>query len=118
MEEVSLETVNRDRKFGIPVLNFLRTFSFIVMLQIISYQQSRDSSFDNAQVLKFVRGLGWRSGLGAALLVVRSRDQFPMVSLDFSVTHSFRRFHDPGVDSAPSENEYQEYFLEVKAAGA
>jgi hypothetical protein len=24
----------------------------------------------------------------------------------------------PGVDSAPSENEYQEYFLGVKAAGA
>jgi len=24
----------------------------------------------------------------------------------------------PGVDSAPSENEYQEHFLEVKVAGA
>jgi len=37
------------------------------------------------------------------------------VSLDFSVTYSF---HGPGVDSAPSENEYQEHFLGVKAAGA
>ena len=26
--------------------------------------------------------------------------------------------HDPGVDSAPSENEYQEYFRGVKAVGA
>jgi hypothetical protein len=31
---------------------------------------------------------------------------------------SFRPFHGPGVDSAPSENEYQEHFLVVKAAGA
>jgi len=26
--------------------------------------------------------------------------------------------HDPGVDSASNRNEYQEYFLGVKAAGA
>jgi hypothetical protein len=31
---------------------------------------------------------------------------------------SFRQYHDPGVDSAPSENEYQEHFLVVKAASA
>jgi hypothetical protein len=41
-----------------------------------------------------------------------------MVSLDFSVTNSFRPYHGPGVDSAPSENEYQEHLLAVKAAGA
>ena len=41
-----------------------------------------------------------------------------MVSLDFSVTYSFRPFHGPGVYSAPSENEYQEHFLGVKVAGA
>jgi hypothetical protein len=34
-----------------------------------------------------------------------------MVSLDFSVTYSFRQFHGPGVDSAPSENDYQKHFL-------
>ena len=27
-----------------------------------------------------------------------------MVSLDFSVTYSFRPYHGPGVDSAPNEN--------------
>jgi hypothetical protein len=63
-------------------------------------------------------GLWWRSGQGAALLVGRSRDRFQVVSLNFSVTYSFRPFHGPGVDSAPSENEYQEHFLGVKAAGA
>jgi hypothetical protein len=65
-----------------------------------------------------VRALGWCSGWGAALLVGRSRDRFLVVSLDFSVTYSFRPYHGPGVDSAPSENEYQEHFLGVKAAGA
>jgi len=40
------------------------------------------------------------------------------MSLDFSVTYSFRQYHGPGVDPAPSENEYQEHFLGVKAAGA
>jgi len=37
---------------------------------------------------------------------------------DFSVTYSFRQYHGPGVDSDPCENEYQERFLGVKAAGA
>ena len=54
----------------------------------------------------------------AALLVGRSRDRFPVVSLDFSVTYSFRPYHGPGVDSAPRENEYQEQFLWVKTAGS
>ena len=31
---------------------------------------------------------------------------------------SFRSHYGPGVDSASNGNEYQEYFLEVKAAGA
>ena len=39
-------------------------------------------------------------------------------SLDFSVKYSFRPYHGPGVDSALSEHEYKEHFLEVKAAGA
>ena len=30
---------------------------------------------------------------------------------------SFRPYHGPGVDSAPRENEYQEHFVGVKAAG-
>jgi len=31
---------------------------------------------------------------------------------------SFRSHYEPGVDSASNRNEYQEYFLGVKAAGA
>jgi len=52
------------------------------------------------------------------ILVGRSRDRFPVVSLDFSVTYSFRPHRGPEVNSAPSENEYPEHFLGVKAASA
>jgi len=41
-----------------------------------------------------------------------------VMSLDFSVTYSFGPSRGPGVDSAPSENEYQEHFLGLKVAGA
>jgi hypothetical protein len=37
---------------------------------------------------------------------------------NFSLTLSFRQHYGPGVDSAFDRNEYQEYFLGVKAAGA
>ena len=37
---------------------------------------------------------------------------------NFSLILSFRPHYDPGVDSASNRNEYQEYFLGVKAAGA
>jgi hypothetical protein len=37
---------------------------------------------------------------------------------NFSVTYSFRSHYDPGVDSASNRNEYQVYFLEIKAACA
>ena len=37
---------------------------------------------------------------------------------NFSLTESFRLHCGPGVDSASNKNEYQVYFLGVKAAGA
>ena len=36
---------------------------------------------------------------------------------NFSLTLSFRSHYGPGVDSASNRNEYQEYFLGIKAAG-
>jgi hypothetical protein len=36
----------------------------------------------------------------------------------FSLTQSFRPHYGPGADTASNRNEYQEYFLGVKAAGA
>ena len=40
------------------------------------------------------------------------------VSAFFSDIKTFRSHSGPGVDSASNRNEYQEYFLGVKAAGA
>jgi len=40
----------------------------------------------------------------------------PPPDISHSLVHC--RYHGPGVDSAPSENEYQEHFLGVMAAGA
>jgi len=37
---------------------------------------------------------------------------------NFSLTYSFGLHYDLGVDSASDRNEYQEYFLGVKVAGA
>ena len=37
---------------------------------------------------------------------------------NFSLTKFFRSHYGHGVDSASNRNEYQEYFLRVKAAGA
>jgi hypothetical protein len=37
---------------------------------------------------------------------------------NFLLTYSFRSDYGPGVDSASNRNEYQGYFLGVKAAGA
>jgi hypothetical protein len=52
------------------------------------------------------------------IVVGRSRDRFLVVSLDFSVTYSFRPHHGPKVNPAPSENEYLEHFLGVMVASA
>jgi hypothetical protein len=59
-----------------------------------------------AQWLRRCATIGW------------SRDRFPVVSLDFSLTYSFRPHLGPGFDSTSKENEYQENFLGVKAASA
>ena len=61
----------------------------------------------------------WHSGYGAVLQIGRSLVRFQMMSLEFFIdTKSFRSHYGPGVDSASNRNEYQEYFLGVKAAGA
>jgi hypothetical protein len=103
-------------------LTWNRTRSFAVSdRQLTDWDMTRPLEGKNESTLdtkfQFVprRERAWSS---AALLVGRFWDRFPVVSLDFSVTHSFRPYHGPGVDSAPSENEYQEHFLGVKAAGA
>ena len=56
---------------------------------------------------------------GAVLQIGRSLVRSQLVSLEFFIDiKSFRSHYGPGVDSASNRNEYQEYFLGVKAAGA
>ena len=57
-------------------------------------------------------------GWGTALQARMSRVRTPMVSLEFFIDITFRLHFGPGVDSASNRNEYQEYFLGVKVAGA
>jgi hypothetical protein len=57
-------------------------------------------------VTLFSRGLRWRSGYGTALLVRRSRDRSPVVSL-WIFSEATDGTVCPGVDSA-FKNEYQE----------
>ena len=59
-------------------------------------------------------GLGWGTALQAARLQV----QFLMVSLEFFIDITLWPHFGPGVNSASNKNEYWEYFLGVKAAGA
>ena len=53
------------------------------------------------------------------LQIGRSLVRSQVVSVEFFIDiKSFRSHYGPGVDSASNRNEYQEYFLGVKAAGA
>ena len=51
-------------------------------------------------------------GSDTALQTERSRLQFPIRSLGFSVDLIFRLYSGPEVDSASSRNEYQGYILD------
>ena len=52
------------------------------------------------------------------VLCHKSLVQSQLVSLEYFMTKFFRSHYGRGVDSASNRNEYQEYFLGVKAAGA
>ena len=53
------------------------------------------------------------------LQIGRSLVRFQLVSVDFFIDiKPFRSHYGPGVDSASNRNEFQEYFLGVKTAGA
>jgi len=55
----------------------------------------------------------------AVLQIGRSLVRSQLVVIGFFIDiKSFRSHYGPGVDSSSNRNEYQEYFLGVKAAGA
>ena len=59
--------------------------------------------------------LTWNAVLQIGRSLVRSQ---PVSFEIFIAIKSFRSHYDPEVDSASDRNEYREYFLGVKAAGA
>jgi hypothetical protein len=60
---------------------------------------------------------GGAVGWGIVLQVGRSRFRFPIMSLEFFID-IIQPHYGTGVDSASNRNEYQEYFMVVKVAGA
>jgi len=62
-------------------------------------------------------GRGGAIGWGIALQAGKSRVRIPIVSLEFFID-TLRSHYGPWFDSAPNRNEYQEYILGVKVAGA
>ena len=61
---------------------------------------------------------GGAVGWGTALQTGRLRFWFPMVSMELLFEIILLVHYGPGVDSASNRNEYQEYFMRVKAVGA
>jgi len=61
---------------------------------------------------------GDRGSTVVKVLCNKSEGRWFGVSGFFIDIKSFRSHYGPGVDSASNRNEYQEYFLGVKAAGA
>ena len=64
--------------------------------------------------------MGARGGVVAKALPYKSACRgfdSPLCHWNFSLTYSFWSHYGPGVDSASKRNDYQFYFLGVKAAG-
>jgi len=62
-----------------------------------------------------------RGGIVVKVLCYKSEGRWfdsRWCQLNLSLTQSFRSHYGPGVYSASNRNEYQEYFLGVKTAGA
>jgi hypothetical protein len=88
--------------------------------QICSFQ----TDFHKNPKHRIPRPSGSRAGTRDGLVVEALRYKpegrgidFRWCHWNFSLTKSFRLNYGPGVDSAFNMNEYQEYFLGVKAAG-
>ena len=85
------------------------SFPFQTTLSVFPAYSS-NSSVGIYQTYLTRRGPRWHSGKGAVLQIGRSLVRWPYGHRTSD--------YGPGVDSASNRNEYQEYFLGVKAAGA
>ena len=75
--------------------------------------------FINIQTTPSVMGIAVAQWLRCCATNLKVAGSIPAgVSGFFIDIKSFRSHYSPGVDSSSNRNEYQEYFLGVKAAGA
>ena len=91
-----------DTKLGSLKVPTPEAEDFVELILLYTYNGDRDSTVVKPLCYKW-EGLWFDSG---------------WCHWNFSLTQSFRSHYGPGVDSASNRNEYQEYFLGVKAAGA
>ena len=72
-------------------------------------------------LLQLLFGVGDRGSTVVKVLCYKSEGRWfepRWCQWNFSLTQSFRSHYGPGFDLASNRNEYQEHFLEIKAAGA
>ena len=87
---------------------------YITFARNISYSRNKWARYYHKS-----RGTRWRSWLRHCATSRKVAVSIPdgVIGI-FHLHHSFRPSYGPWVDSASNRNEYQEYFLGVKAAGA
>ena len=92
---------------------------------LICNSSALSASLSNINFLLITTYYRWYRGHAVAQLVEALRFKSEGHGFDsqwfhwnFSLTQSFRPHYGPEVDSASNRNEYQEYFLGIKAAGA
>ena len=74
---------------------------------------------DNSDVAMFLLGTAVAQWLKCCATKRKVAGSIPAGVIGFFIDiKSFRSHYGPGIDSASNRNEYQEYFLGVKAAGA
>ena len=113
----SLHHFVNDTTYYISHYLFFSFFLYFSSLYLVAPYSVLFPSHKRTSILSG-KGLGWRKWLRCRATSRTVPGLIPVVSLDFSVTYFFRPYHGPGVDWAPSENEYQKLFLGVKADGA
>ena len=87
--------------------------------QIFYISQAEKQSFYNI-LIQFKSCMGARGGVVVKALRYKPAGRgfdSRWCHWNFSVTQSFRSHYGPAVDSFSNRNEYQVYFLRVKAAG-
>jgi len=99
-------------KLSIPYVFFP-----IVIISLIHQQNAHTHTIK--YMCYYQRGTRWPSWLGDCATSRKVAGSIANGVIGFfSLTLPLRPHYGPGVDTASNRNEYQEYFFEVKAAGA